>query len=440
MLAVLMGYLLIYVDFLSLPAALSLLIIMSGSLLAGWSGQFYMLLSGWAATDQLSSVLVLLVAMSTLIAFYSASEEEAISMGMLIMISGGVSVMVFLCADLFMFFFMFEASLVPMFAMIVGWGYQPERVQAAISMLLYTSVGSLPLFLFISHVAKFMGTDKMALLKLSGLQGLMDWFMWTCALMAFLIKMPMFGLHGWLPKAHVEAPVTGSVILAGVMLKFGGYGMMRFMWAFKWCCLSPLSDLLLIAAVWGGFVSACLCAVQADVKSLIAYSSVSHMSVVLAGVLSCTGLGWSAALALMMSHGLSSPILFSAANYSYDVYQSRSVVLSKGLLKMQPLLTLVWLLGFVVSAPVPPSCGFFAELGLISASFMQSMTAGAAVAMMCFMAFVYSFYLYTSITHGGLSSVAKSSSEEKGFGFLVLFLAVFFTIAIAGGLDLFFLG
>nr|AYP72627.1 NADH dehydrogenase subunit 4 [Hippopus hippopus] len=440
MLAVLMGYLFIQIDFLILPLVFCLLMVISGSLTAGWSGQSYSLLSGWAAVDQLSSVLTLLVAMSMLVAFYSSSEEEATSMSMLIMIMGGISVMIFLCSGLFLFFFMFEASLVPMFVMIVGWGYQPERAQAGISMLLYTSVGSLPLFLFISDVVKDTGTDKMILLKLWSSQGVMMWFLWVCALMAFLIKMPMFGLHGWLPKAHVEAPVAGSVILAGVMLKFGGYGMMRFMWAFKWCCLSPLSDFLLVMAVWGGFVSACLCTVQADVKSLIAYSSISHMSIVLVGVLSCTSLGWSAALALMVSHGLSSPILFSAANYSYNVYQSRSVVLSKGLLKLQPLLTLVWFLGLVVSAAVPPSSGFFAELGLISAAFMQSTVAGVVVVMMCFMAFVYSFYLYTSISHGGLSSVAKSSSEDKSFGLLILFLAMLFIILIAGGMDLFFLG
>nr|YP_009926637.1 NADH dehydrogenase subunit 4 [Tridacna gigas]QNK04060.1 NADH dehydrogenase subunit 4 [Tridacna gigas] len=426
-------------DYYSLCLALSMAVVMSASTMWSWGGRSYNMLSYWAGFDQLSSSLVFLVAIVTGVAYFSASEEEAGEMSMMIVFGSVIAVLIFICARLFPFFFMFEASLVPMFAMIVGWGYQPERSQAAISMMLYTSTGSLPLFLFIGWVAKSTGSDSIILLKLMGTSGGLSWFLWFAAVLGFLIKMPLFGLHGWLPKAHVEAPVSGSVILAGIMLKFGGYGLMRFMWIFEWDSCSPLSDLLLVVAVWGGFVSTWLCVIQADMKSLIAYSSISHMSFVMAGILSCTTVGWSAALILMISHGLSSPILFSIANYSYNLYQSRSMVLCKGLLKLQPMLAVIWFGGSVVAVAFPPSCGFFAEIGLISSGFMQSVGVGVVMGLVCFMSFAYSFFLYMSVVHGGTSSLMKSSGEEKSFGHLVLIEAMALIIIMAMCIDLFFL-
>nr|YP_009539754.1 NADH dehydrogenase subunit 4 [Tridacna derasa]AYP72639.1 NADH dehydrogenase subunit 4 [Tridacna derasa] len=434
-----MGLLAAGSDYCSFSLALSLLVLISGSTMWGWGGRSYDLISCWAGLDQLAKCLVFLVVVVTIMAFYSASEEESSGMGMMIVVSGVIAVLIFICARLFPFFLMFEASLVPMFAIIVGWGNQPERAQAAISMVIYTSVGSLPLFLFISWLTKSFSSDSIIMLKLLESSEELTWFLWFSAVLAFLIKMPLFGLHGWLPKAHVEAPVSGSVILAGVMLKFGGYGIMRFMWMLSWESCSVLSDFLLVSAIWGGFVSTWLCVVQADMKSLIAYSSISHMSLVMAGILSCSGVGWSGALILMFSHGLSSPILFSVANYSYSIYQSRSMVLCKGLLKLQPMLTGMWFGGIAMAVGFPPSCAFFSELSLISSGFMQSSSAGVVMGLMCFMSFAYSFFLFMSIAHGGVSSLAKSSSEEKSFGYLVLVEGVVLIMVMAVSMDLFFI-
>nr|YP_009123007.1 NADH dehydrogenase subunit 4 [Tridacna squamosa]AJK90891.1 NADH dehydrogenase subunit 4 [Tridacna squamosa] len=440
MLMVLAGFMLMACDYHSFSLLFSLLLVVSASMMCGWGGQCYELLSRWAGVDQLSKSLVFLVVIVSVMAYYSASEEEVLGLGMMVVVSGIIAVLIFICARLFPFFFMFEASLIPMFGMIVGWGYQPERSQAAISMMIYTSAGSLPMFLFISWVDKTLESDSIILLSLSMDGVSLTWFLWLAGILAFLIKMPLFGLHGWLPKAHVEAPVSGSVILAGIMLKFGGYGLMRFMWVFKWESCSALSDLLLIGALWGGFVSTWLCVVQADMKSLIAYSSISHMSLVMAGILSCTSMGWSAALVLMFSHGLSSPILFMAANYSYEVYQSRSMVLCKGLLKLQPMLVVVWFGGVAMSVGFPPSSAFFAEVGLISSGFMQSASAGLVMGLMCFMSFGYSFFLFMSVTHGGVSKLMKTSAEEKSFGYLILISAVALIMLMGMCMDLFFLG
>nr|QCX31179.1 NADH dehydrogenase subunit 4 [Tridacna maxima] len=437
---VLAGFMLMACDYYSFSLMFSLLLVISASMMCSWGGNCYDLLSRWAGVDQLAKSLVFLVVIVSVMAYYSATEEEAFGMGTMIVVSGIIAVLIFICARLFPFFFMFEASLIPMFGMIVGWGYQPERSQAAISMMVYTSAGSLPLFLFISWVDKSFGSDSIILLSLSSDETKLVWFLWVSAILAFLIKMPLFGLHGWLPKAHVEAPVSGSVILAGIMLKFGGYGLMRFMWVFKWESYSALSDLLLVGAVWGGLVSTWLCVVQADMKSLIAYSSISHMSLVMAGILSCSSMGWSAALVLMFSHGLSSPILFMAANYSYGIYQSRSMVLCKGLLKFQPMLSALWFGGVAMSVGFPPSSAFFAEVGLISSAFMQSASAGLVMGLMCFMSFAYSFFLFMSVVHGGASSLMKSSGEEKSFGHLILIMAVALIMLTGMCMDLFFVG
>nr|QNK04078.1 NADH dehydrogenase subunit 4 [Tridacna noae] len=437
---VLAGFMLMACDYCSFSLLFSLLLVISASMMCSWGGQCYELLSRWAGVDQLSKSLVFLVVIVSVMAYYSATEEEVLGLGIMILVSGIIAVLIFICARLFPFFFMFEASLIPMFAMIVGWGYQPERSQAAISMMIYTSAGSLPLFLFISWADKTLGSDSIILLSLLTDEVKLTWFLWLSGILAFLIKMPLFGLHGWLPKAHVEAPVAGSVILAGVMLKFGGYGFMRFMWVFKWESCSALSDLLLVGALWGGFVSTWLCVVQADMKSLIAYSSISHMSLAMAGMLSCSSVGWSAALMLMFSHGLSSPILFMAANYSYEIYQSRSMVLCKGLLKLQPMLAVVWFGGAAMSVGFPPSSAFFAEVGLISSGFMQSTSAGLVMGLMCFMSFAYSFFLFMSVVHGGVGGLMKSSAEEKSFGHLILIKAMVLVMFMGMCMDLFFLG
>nr|YP_010872975.1 NADH dehydrogenase subunit 4 [Charinus carajas]WGV34169.1 NADH dehydrogenase subunit 4 [Charinus carajas]WGV34182.1 NADH dehydrogenase subunit 4 [Charinus carajas]WGV34195.1 NADH dehydrogenase subunit 4 [Charinus carajas] len=359
-------------------------------------------ISGGLGGDLMSGVLVMLsLWLSVLMVVASVSGGLS---------SGGkgsyMSMMLILCVclvlsfgfmDFFGFYLFFEAALVPIFIMIVGWGYQPERLMAGVYMMFYTLLASLPLLI---GVMSLYGDSGSLVYKYVGLMGWeMGGLWWAIMLIAFFVKSPMFFVHLWLPSAHVEAPVAGSMILAGVLLKLGGYGLFRVM-VFVSEEVNSWGGYVISVSLVGGLVASMVCLCQVDLKCLIAYSSVGHMGMAVGGIFSMSYLGWEGALVLMVGHGLCSSGLFCMANVFYERFSSRSMLIVKGVLVLFPGFTLWFFLMSVCNMGAPPSVNMIGEIYLLGS--LSKVWVGCMVVMMVmmFVAGAYSLWMYTYVSHG----------------------------------------
>nr|UFQ23940.1 NADH dehydrogenase subunit 4 [Anopheles albitarsis] len=310
-------------------------------------------------------------------------------------------VLTFSSMSMFMFYLFFEASLIPTLFLILGWGYQPERLQAGVYLLFYTLLASLPLLVGIFYILDINNTLSFTLLLNFSFMDLN--LLYLSLIFAFLVKMPMFLVHLWLPKAHVEAPVSGSMILAGILLKLGGYGLLRMFSLLQMSGVKYNYWWISISLV-GGVLISLICLRQTDLKALIAYSSVAHMGIVLSGLLTLNYWGLTGSYALMIAHGLCSSGLFCLANISYERMGSRSLLINKGLLNFMPTLSLWWFLLCSGNMAAPPTLNLLGEISLLNSIVAWSWVTMIMLTFLSFFSAAYSLYLFAYSQHGKVYS------------------------------------
>uniref|UniRef100_UPI0030E38439 NADH dehydrogenase subunit 4 n=1 Tax=Ayyaria chaetophora TaxID=1291247 RepID=UPI0030E38439 len=299
----------------------------------------------------------------------------------------------FFSCNYLMFFFFFECSLFPILFIIIGWGKKVERISSGLYMFFYTFFSSLPLLYSILFLNGF--SNCFSFFFQESFEG-MEMIYIFCFL-SFLVKMPMFFFHSWLPKAHVEAPVSGSMILAGVLLKMGGYGLYRFFFIYKYTFMIKF---WIFISVWGGVLSGLMCIRQTDLKSLIAYSSVSHMSLVVIGFLIMNCMTVMAGLMLMIAHGFCSSGLFFLCNLFYERLGSRNVFLSKGLGSYFPNFTMWWFFFCSFNMACPPSLNLLSEIFYFIGSISWSSFILYLNMILSFFSGLYNMFLFSFCFHG----------------------------------------
>ena len=306
---------------------------------------------------------------------------------------------VFCALDLVLFYVFFEAGLIPMFLIIGVWGGK-RRIYASFKFFLYTLLGSLLMLLAIMAMYGVAGTtDITTLLKTSFPVGMQKW-LWLAFFASFAVKMPMWPVHTWLPDAHVEAPTAGSVILAGILLKMGGYGFIRFslpMFPDASHYFAPLVwTLSVIAIVYTSLVAM----VQEDMKKLIAYSSVAHMGFVTMGLFAMNPQGVQGAIFQMVSHGLVSGALFLCVGVVYDRIHTREIAAYGGLAQRMPLYAVVFMVFTMANVGLPGTSGFVGEFLTLLGAFGANTWVALFATLGVILSAAYALYLYRRIIFG----------------------------------------
>ncbi len=339
---------------------------------AGWNIYYYL------AVDGLSILLVLLTAFLTPISLLSTwtAVEDRVKDFMIFFLLLEVGMMgVFLAQDLFLFYIFWEFTLVPMYFLIGIWG-GPRRMYAAVKFFLYTMAGSILMLIAILFLGIQTSTfnvpemlEKLPALYASSIAPQTQMLLFIAFAAAFAIKVPMWPLHSWLPDAHVEAPTAGSVILAGVLLKMGTYGFLRFnIQLFPDATVAAAPWIALLATI-GIIYGAAVSYAQTDVKKLVAYSSVSHLGFVMLGLFALNPQGVAGAILQMINHGLSTGALFLLIGMIYEQTHTREIKVYGGLWKITPIFGTIMLIASLSSMGLPGLNGFVGEFTILLGAF-----------------------------------------------------------------------
>ena len=375
---------------------------------AGWNIEYYL------GVDGLSILLLLLTTFLTPISILSTwtAIEDRVKDFMIFFLLLEVGMTgVFLAQDLFLFYIFWEFTLIPMYFLIGIWG-GPRRLYAAVKFFLYTMAGSILMLLAILWLGVNQGSFSVPVLAAKG--GIpVDIQMWLFVAFAaaFAIKVPMWPLHSWLPDAHVEAPTAGSVILAGVLLKMGTYGFLRFNLSLFPDAAIKAAPVIAVLAVIGILYGALVSYSQKDVKKLVAYSSVSHLGFVMLGLFALNNIGVSGAILQMINHGLSTGALFLLVGMIYEQTHTREISVYGGLWKLTPVFGALMLIVALSSMGLPGLNGFVGEFTILLGAFGSTAFANPIYAILSavgvILAAIYILYMFQKMFLGPEGSIVE---------------------------------
>ena len=317
----------------------------------------------------------------------------------------------FCALDILVFYIFFEGVLIPMFLIIGVWG-GARRVYAAFKFFLYTLLGSVLMLIAILTMYLEAGTTDIPALMAAGFPSALQTWLWLAFFASFAVKVPMWPVHTWLPDAHVEAPTAGSVILAGVLLKMGGYGFLRFsipMFPEATAYFTPMVFALSVVAV---IYTSLVALVQEDMKKLIAYSSVAHMGFVTIGMFTLNTQGVEGSIFQMLSHGIVSGALFLCVGVVYDRMHTREIAAYGGLVERMPRYALVFMIFTMASVGLPATAGFVGEFLILMGAFKASTWLAALAATGLILGAAYMLYLYRRVIFGVMNKEALKQIRD----------------------------
>ena len=328
-----------------------------------------------------------------------------------------VMIGMFASIDILLFYIFFESVLIPMYLIIGIWGGK-RRIYASFKFFLYTLLGSV--LMLIAIIVIYRNTNSMSILNLQGNYFAFNTqlFLWLAFFASFAVKIPMWPFHTWLPDAHVQAPTAGSVILAGVLLKMGGYGFIRFSIGMLPQATEFFIPFIMILSIIAIIYTSLVALAQTDIKKLIAYSSVAHMGIVTIGIFLVNQQGLEGAMMQMISHGIVSAALFLCVGVIYDRMHTREIKFYGGLVKRMPIYATVFMIFMLGSVGLPGTSGFIGEFLVIVGSFNYSsyVVIGAAAGIILsaiYMLYLYKRIIFGEITNNKLSEILDLDAREK---------------------------